>query len=47
MCTLDQSLVDRYAEGLIKCVDAIDRAQDMKEITKLLMNTDQKREMMR
>jgi len=47
MCTLDQSLADRYAEGLIKRADAIDRAQDMKEITKLLMNTDQKRGVMR
>jgi len=43
MCTLDQSLAERYAEGLIKRADAIDRAQDAKEITKLLMNTDQKR----
>jgi twitching motility protein PilT len=47
MCTLDQSLAERYAEGLIKRSEAIDRAQDMKEITKLLMNTDQKRGVMR
>jgi twitching motility protein PilT len=43
MCTLDQSLVERYNEGLIKRSDAVDRAQDLKEMTKLLMNTDQKR----
>jgi twitching motility protein PilT len=43
MCTLDQSLVERYNEGLIKRSDALDRAQDLKEMTKLLMNTDQKR----
>ena len=43
MCTLDQSLAERYAEGLIKRSDAIDRAQDLKEIAKLLMSTDQKR----
>jgi len=42
MCTLDQSLADRYAEGLIKRSDAIDRAQDLKEITTLLMKTDLK-----
>src|SRR3569833_197225 len=43
MCTLDQSLADRYAKGLIKHTETIDRAQDPKEILKLLMNTDQKR----
>jgi twitching motility protein PilT len=43
MCTLDQSLAERYAEGLIDRAQAIDRAQDLKEITKLLQNTDMKR----
>jgi hypothetical protein len=43
MCTLDQSLVQRYTEGLIKRSDAVDRAQDLKEMTKLLMNIDQRR----
>ncbi len=43
MCTLDQSLAERYAEGLIKRSEAIDRAQDLKELTKLIQTTDQKR----
>jgi twitching motility protein PilT len=43
MCTLDQSLADRYAEGLVKRSEAIDRAQDLKELTKLIQTTDQKR----
>src|SRR5215469_8120332 len=43
MCTLDQSLAERYAEGLIKRAEAIDRAQDMKELTKMTQATDQKR----
>jgi twitching motility protein PilT len=43
MCTLDQSLADRYAEGLIKRSDAIDRAQDLKELTKLMQATDTQR----
>jgi twitching motility protein PilT len=43
MCTLDQSLAERYAEGLIKRSEAIDRAQDLNELTKLLQKTDMKR----
>lgn len=43
MCTLDQSLAERYAEGLIKRQEAIERAQDLKELSKLIQNTDQKR----
>src|SRR4051812_33005581 len=43
MCTLDQSLAERYAEGLIKREEAIERAQDLKELTKLIQTTDQKR----
>lgn len=43
MCTLDQSLAERYAEGLITRTEALERAQDLKEITKLLQGTDQKR----
>lgn len=43
MCTLDQSLAERYAEGLIKREEAFDRAQDIKELTKMTQATDQKR----
>jgi twitching motility protein PilT len=43
MCTLDQSLAERYAQGLIKRSEAVDRAQDLKEITKLLQNVEQRR----
>jgi twitching motility protein PilT len=43
MCTLDQSLAERYAEGLIKRNEAIERAQDIKELMKLIETTDQKR----
>lgn len=43
MCTLDQSLAERCAEGLITRTEALERAQDLKEITKLLQGTDQKR----
>lgn len=43
MCTLDQSLAERYAEGLIKRDEAIERAQDFKELMKLIQNMDQKR----
>jgi twitching motility protein PilT len=43
MCTLDQSLAERYAQGLITRSEAVDRAQDLKEITKLLQNVEQRR----
>lgn len=43
MCTLDQSLAQRYNEGLIKRSEALERAQDLKEIAKLMLPTDQKR----
>lgn len=42
MCTLDQSLAERYTEGLIKRNDAIERAQDIKELMKLIETTDRK-----
>lgn len=43
MCTLDQSLAQRYADGLITRDEAFDRAQDIKELTKLTQETDTKR----
>ena len=43
MCTLDQSLADRYAEGLIKREAALERAQDQRELRGLLQNADFKR----
>ncbi len=43
MCTLDQSLAERYAEGLIRRSDAIERAEDLKEITGLIQSIDQQR----
>jgi twitching motility protein PilT len=43
MCTLDQSLAERYAEGLIERNEAIERAEDLNELTKLLQTVDQKR----
>jgi len=43
MCTLDQSLAERYAEGLIKRSDAIERAQDLKELTSLIQSIEQRR----
>jgi len=43
MCTLDQSLAERYAEGLISRNEAIERAQDLKELMKLIQTTDQKK----
>jgi twitching motility protein PilT len=43
MCTLDQSLSERYAEGLIKRSDAIERAEDLKELTGLIQSIDQRR----
>ncbi len=43
MCTLDQSLAERYAAGLIKRDTALDFAQDLKELQNLLQNADRKR----
>jgi len=43
MCTLDQSLAERYAAGLIKRSDALERAQDLKELTTLIQTIDQRR----
>jgi twitching motility protein PilT len=43
MCTLDQSLAERYAEGLIKRNEAIERAQDLKELQKLMQGAEQRR----
>jgi len=44
MCTLDQSLAQRYGEGLIKRMDAVERAQDLKELENLLRNHDLKKQ---
>lgn len=43
MCTLDQSLAERYEDGLIKRAIALERAQDLKSLTNLLLAIDQKR----
>ncbi|HWD94606.1 MAG TPA: type IV pilus twitching motility protein PilT [Verrucomicrobiae bacterium] len=43
MCTLDQSLAERYAAGLITRNEALERAQDLKELIKLLETVDQRR----
>jgi twitching motility protein PilT len=43
MCTLDQSLAERCAEGLIKREIALERAQDLNELKRLLLKTDQAR----
>jgi len=40
MCTLDQSLAERYAEGLITRDVAMERAQDISELETLLANVD-------
>jgi twitching motility protein PilT len=40
MCTLDQSLADRYAEGLITREVAMERAQDLPELESLLSKAD-------
>jgi len=40
MCTLDQSLADRYAEGLITREVTMERAQDIPELEALLANAD-------
>jgi twitching motility protein PilT len=42
MCTLDQSLAERYATGLITRNEALERAQDMNELTKLMEAVEQK-----
>jgi Tfp pilus assembly pilus retraction ATPase PilT len=38
MCTLDQSLAERCAEGLIHRNVALERAQDERELKNLLQN---------
>src|SRR5579862_1257392 len=43
MCTLDQSLAERFAAGLIRREDALDRAQDSRELTKMMQAADPKR----
>jgi twitching motility protein PilT len=43
MCTLDQSLAERYAAGLIKREEAIDRAQDLKELMSLIQAGEQRK----
>lgn len=44
MCTLDQSLAERYRDGLIHRNAALERAQDVRELTNLLLNEDRKRQ---
>lgn len=41
MCTLDQSLTDRYADGLVTREAALERAQDVKELAAMLNRVDQ------
>jgi twitching motility protein PilT len=43
MCTLDQSLAERYAEGLIHRTVAMERAQDQNELKNLMQVADRKR----
>jgi twitching motility protein PilT len=43
MCTLDISLAERYGEDLIHRSAALERAQDVRELTSLLQNADRKR----
>jgi twitching motility protein PilT len=43
MCTLDQSLADRFAEGLIHRTVAQERAQDLRELQNLMQSGDGKR----
>src|SRR6185436_13017864 len=43
MCTLDQSLAERCAEGLIHREVALERAQDLRELKNLLQNADAQR----
>jgi twitching motility protein PilT len=40
MCTLDQSLASRYADGLIHRSAAMERAQDIRELKSLMQATD-------
>jgi twitching motility protein PilT len=40
MCTLDQSLAERYAEDLITRETAMERAQDQRDLANLIRNTD-------
>src|SRR5262245_14162903 len=42
MCTLDQSLAERYSEGLIHRNVALERAQDLRELRNLMQETDRK-----
>ena len=44
MCTLDQSLADRYAEGLIHRNVALERAQDLRELKNLMQDAERKRQ---
>ena len=44
MCTLDQSLSERYAEELIVRDVALERAQDLRELENMLRTTDLKRQ---
>jgi len=43
MCTLDQSLAERYGDGLIHRNVALERAQDLRELTNLLLEREKKR----
>ncbi len=43
MCTLDQSLAQRYADGLIKREAALERAQDQRSLAGLLQHADLQR----
>jgi twitching motility protein PilT len=43
MCTLDHSLSERYARGLISRAVALERAQDHRQLQNLLDNIDLKR----
>lgn len=43
MCTLDQSLSERYAEELISRDVALERAQDPRELENLLRSVDEKK----
>ena len=43
MCTLDQSLLERYAEELIRREVALERAQDPRALKIKLLTVDEKR----
>jgi twitching motility protein PilT len=43
MCTLDYSLADRYAEGLITRAVALERAQDLHQLENMMNNLDLQR----